>query len=531
LYAFSSLGQFFAVSLQPRGHPFFAVWILYFSILALKTSRSSWFILATGLFVFGLYVFLEIAPLAVLFVAVPIMNPRLLKWPVLPAVALLCLLVWGPYLSLQRNVDFIDLTRIVTQNAVMPGTPYWCAKPTAMEIAGTDELFDFQPLLHGSFRYDPTRPPAPEFKGILHEFVLHRIPILVKSLFWNLFPRGGRGWGDWVAAGGLFALLMLGIRLLYQKSIGNDLGIWDFGGTRSLVLLISGVTVLLRLIMKSSQVRSVGASWPQLEFEIWDLQRTLFGSLIWFVPILLGSRLAPGRKDAAGIIHKDRGKQISAILILLALIAGYLTWASVAATESRRFWWLWPVEALIIAFTVTTLAQRLKLARLRAFLLVIPLVMTLANSEVITQLNSWYKLGWSGTEDPIIQLLGQMVQRDNLTADSAPTVSLSYDIAIQPLYIAASSVDRRYRPGMAYDVYLEHRYGIRNEVNCVDGFVLPSHYVIREDRPDSIRKGFIEFRALSNKENRYVLVSRIGNFSLLRLSEESRSTDNKRTQS
>jgi hypothetical protein len=218
-------------------------------------------------------------------------------------------------------------------------------------------------------------------------------------------------------------------------------------------------------------------------------------------------------------VVQNRGARAAAILILSAFLAGQIAWSLAAAEESRRFWWLWPLQSLAISFGAVAMSQALRRKRLAAVLIGIPLALSAAVPLIANRLIDWRRVGWAGNNDPLIQLLDETVDHDGREAGNggvAP-ISVSYDIPVSSFTLAANTIDSRYRPGMAYDVYLKHRYGVQPAVMSADSFSPESRYLIRQSRslPEGAT-GWIAFQHPDEELEGFVLVAQASNFSLWR---------------
>lgn len=136
LYAFSPIGLFFGSSLWPRGHPFFAVWFVMCVVRWAGERRPIYLASALLTLALGMYVFPELAPLALL---VPIVwylhRPPVAVTSVLAATAL-CGIVWFPYLRFEALRQFDDVTAILWRTDITPADyhRFWC-EPRLREIA------------------------------------------------------------------------------------------------------------------------------------------------------------------------------------------------------------------------------------------------------------------------------------------------------------------------------------------------------------------------------------------------------------
>ena len=130
LYALGifSLGLFFARSLWPRGHPFFYVWMVYWTAKWVEQRDAKY--LAAGLLTWavGMYVFMEIAPAFFIIPALwfcyrpPIGARRLI------IVGIVAVVVWFPYIRFEAGRDFADVKSQILRKRVLPANyeTSWC---------------------------------------------------------------------------------------------------------------------------------------------------------------------------------------------------------------------------------------------------------------------------------------------------------------------------------------------------------------------------------------------------------------------
>jgi hypothetical protein len=144
IFALSRLGF---IGLWPVGHPLFIVAPLYFLLLWIKR-RAAWaFAAVVAILAFGLYVDLAIIPfLFVLPVLWLIFRPPV-GWKSLLASAVFGLLVWFPYLRYESGHGFADLASLLLLRPVdtvwekNPATPVYCYTAQPGENDERDDLY------------------------------------------------------------------------------------------------------------------------------------------------------------------------------------------------------------------------------------------------------------------------------------------------------------------------------------------------------------------------------------------------------
>jgi hypothetical protein len=510
IYASSWTGMFFASSLWPRGHPCFVIWVFYCCLRAVETGKRYWILLAICIYLAGMYIFIEIAPAGIMIVGALVLNRTLITWRWIPVAALTALILWGPYLHYESNTHFADFRKAILRTSAIPN-PNGCTGPVTARKVESQDLVDFATL-------DLTYPPVPRFSSALRKVAAYRIPVIIKSLFWNTaYPASEGRWSPAIRSGGLFMLLLLGAALLYA-AIGRRGDSWT---ARGLVILIPAILVLAAVValgLKAVEIVLAAVSWNGFDRQLWDLRHQIFACVAWGALFWAGMWAVDAErfKSTMLALRNDRART-AGILLLAAFLAGQATWSLVAGTESRRFWWLWPLQSLLIAFGACVLADSIRWRQLRLAILALPLVLSLATPLVRTRINDWRRTSWGGDEDALIQMMDDVAQDAQTQGDAGgnKTVSVSYDTFVTAFIPAANSVDPRYRPGMGYDLYLKYKYGLEQEVTCADSFNPKSRYLIREDRKDA-GPDKIEFVHPQQDLAAYMQIAQAGKFSLWR---------------
>lgn len=134
-YALSGQGFFFARSLWPRAHPFFFVWLTYWT-LRWEKQRDGRFLAAAMLtWAIGLYMFLEIAPAMLIFPAIWLRCRPPINWRSLAIASAVILLIWLPYLRFEYGRNFADVrSQIFRQTlATDDERATWCDPSLPME--------------------------------------------------------------------------------------------------------------------------------------------------------------------------------------------------------------------------------------------------------------------------------------------------------------------------------------------------------------------------------------------------------------
>jgi hypothetical protein len=510
LYALSPIGLFFASSLWPRGHPFFVIWTLYFCCLAIQRSRPIWFVLASAVYLFGMYVYIEIAPLGIVFVAALTQNRKLVTWWTLPTIAIVAVLIWVPYLRFQSNVDFVDVGRILTANHTIPGEPNWCGEPLMVRTADTAEPVNFRNLNY-------TDPPRPREVSFLRGLLAYRLPATIRSMQ-NAKLGNGWGWGNdgWrspfkvMFTSGLASLLMLGAGLCFLAVFRLSLASKEAQWIRAHCFAVAWGLVLVLLTFTLMRAADAGVDWHGKDILY------VLGLIMCFILLGIAIRLVDPQRLSL-FMHPARSAHSRTVarLLLLSVLVGQITWSLAVPFEARHFIWLWPLECLCVAFALRACCQCIS-SRWVQVLLVCPVIAGLAFPAINQPLRDWYRDGWTGHQNPILKLLDHLVahRKGQGEVSERKSVSLSYDIVADQFNLAASSVDSRYSVGMAYDLYLKYKYSLQQELVCADSYSGESRYMIREDRTGGGERMGLELHPPSRNNGEYVLLNRADRFSL-----------------
>lgn len=504
LYAFSFIGLHFATSLWPRGHPVFVVWILYFSFIAVERSRPLWLLAAVVCYGFGTYVFVEIAPIAVVFLVALAARPSLLSWWFVALSLISVALMWWPYLQFQQAVSFIDVKRLASNNSIIPGLPDWCGEQPLIVVPASGQIVEFRSL-------DLRFPPPPKNLSHVGELFAYRLPAAVRSLFWNTHSDTRLGL---IRSSAFSLLLLLGVSVSGLRVVGRSDTGSDRRRLRIISLIIAGAAAFVIVTFKLANIFNGRFDWNTSDSMV------LFG-------LLAGSILTSLVLTAKPRHHSPwPSSQLSAapsrtvnVLLLSALIVGQLGWSFIAPAESRRFMWLWPIQCLLVAFAICELCRCLQWRWRSLIGLALLLVCGFAGPAVSSRVRDWHADGWGGRNEPVIHLIDLLAEHEQRLGrgQADGPLSVSYDLPGEPFLLAANSVDRRYTIGMGYDLYLKFKHSRRQALQCADSYNPTSRYVIREARTAreyEARLSPLSYHSARPDDNRYVLLGKEGDYAL-----------------
>jgi hypothetical protein len=164
------------------------------------------------------------------------------------------------------------------------------------------------------------------------------------------------------------------------------------------------------------------------------------------------------------------------LLVLTVFLAGQIMWGLLGGGEDRRFYWLWPMQCIIIASAVLWLCTKVQIPWPPVAVLLL-ILSAWDGGTALAHIRAWRLDSWSGHDDQITEQIDRIAR--NLPPGTHQT-SISYDAHMMPYFFWFNPVDPRYTVSMVYDQYLLHRYGVRNAVFCVDSYKSDADYVVRE---------------------------------------------------
>jgi len=473
LYGLSELGLHYAGSLWPRGHAFFYVWMIYWTARWTHCQEAKYLTAALVTWAVGMYVFLEIAPALCI---LPVMW-----WLHRPAVRLralavgigVSLVIWYPYLAFEAERGFMDLRSQVQQQPILPARyqQSWC---------------------------DPTLTRLRQWEGIsgVQESTSHnlerRLLLRGKALLWGLqynFERVAR-------VPGASLVLMLAVSSLAMLSLSpvsparppRPRRLWLT--PLALGLMLAGVLanefVLAGVLSADGHLAlSTGEN-----LRLWQVILGLSGLALFIQSRQQALRRdsRPRRTDMA--VESEPSASRTQVLVLGLLIPWGILLVLAEPNPyllggERRFWWLWPLEVIMLAAFVTHVLPRWGISRLIVRLTQIGLILiVLGNPLALSRSEDWLRTGWSGPDAPEIQTVDYIAEQLHGLGKSRAA------IGYQTLYMALPAlnffmaefniVDARYKVGADFDLLFTFRHHITNTNQCAEGISPDDEYRIVE---------------------------------------------------
>jgi hypothetical protein len=197
-----------------------------------------------------------------------------------------------------------------------------------------------------------------------------------------------------------------------------------------------------------------------------------------------GSMTAKSSLSHAVIALQEIGNKIETELFVLSLVVPWLTLLIVAELDNQgRFFWLWPLQAIVLAAFITEVITRWQVASAVLWLSQLLLIGTLLISPLKLHLERWVKDGWAGSDPEEIQVVDYV--GNQLRSEGTQRAAIGYQIFIYDFMAKYNILDRQYKVGAEFDFLFKHRHGIANTNQCAEGLSSADEYRIVQTRPKS----------------------------------------------
>jgi len=484
LFGLSDQGTFFASSLWPRGHPFFFVWMVYWLRRWITGESAGALAVALMFWAAGMYVFMEIAPAVLLIPVLWYVFRPPLRFVPLTVALIAAVSLWSPYLLYERTRDFRDLRALLARKPVYPtGFPEnyrqaWCNPGLSMT---SDRSSSEDTRVAGDAEGGSSR----------------------NSLLFRMADLGYGGLQKWHAI------------------VGN--AVWGMEGAfpprlpASVALLLGSVASLIALALSSVRARrwaapdrparqpalcnwfglallaiglTAGVLLPRLFSEDGALEPATRDALFWLqTDVLLVALLLLGFKHLGSWLKRLADAMAigpaseSTSLTFIALALG-VPWAGLLLiTEpgrAERFWWLWPLHAIVLAALALYVLKRLAfhpVIRYGATVLIL-LIVCVTESNV-DGLRSWSRDGWAGVDSDEMRAVEYLANRLREQREAR----IGYQISFLGWVPKLHSIDPRYKVGAEMDLLFNYRYGLVNATQCAEGTAPDDQFRIVEIDP------------------------------------------------
>lgn len=536
LYGLGAPAIFYAVSVWPRAHPAFLIWLLYWVdrwCLERERGALAWVLGIGGL---GCYWMLEFLPVWPALGVIWFLYRPPLDWKrgLLPG-ALLIGLIWSPYLFWQWERNWEDLRSLLTLEDLHPEL-----KRSPVEALGLGEdwvLIKERPEDWDRYFRESRWVDAGEkakkghwvederfgvcwvlfnrtrVEGQIGNFFKPRseprwyfqaersLRIWQKESGWEEEPHGVRLVDGWVPerqsrfqeTDRVAVVLLNNYGLMLLEPLQ---GYWLW------ILMLCGLT------LGAGWWRRLGEPWwlalivwvPAGTIWIWSVMGLLFwaGSLasyglLWglvvIIPLggLVWSRWMRGKGLGKGNLERAKVAPVLGLVLVLLLVPWTVNSLTVLGDGwsriGRRYMWLYLLQAILVAWAWREV-WRLWIGRrgwfgIGAGVLVF---VTVFNGRTLFE---WERSLWSVRDTEALSDVEIVSWISDYVAEKGggKAISLGYDIPFLQFKLHWNAVDARYKVGRDYDVLLRDRFGVENRFRGATGISRENELILVDKLP------------------------------------------------
>ena len=461
LYGLSQLGLHFAASLWPRGHPFFYVWMIYFTDRWVREKNPKHLAFALVTWAAGMYVFMEIAPALFILPAVWLLHRPPVRLRTLLFTGVVILAIWYPYLRFEAGRRFIDLRSQVQRKYILPENfkDAWCDSNATLEI-WTGQAY--RPFLN----FEPKAGETIEDNSVFKAWSRLLLPARgMTGLFLANFQRAAQ-----IPGVSLVLTLMVVSTMVFVSLSETSLqGIRRF--CRSRLKLIGWGLILCAVLGNEFFLASCLAPDRSLSESTRLPIRALQIILLLSGLALLIRKYEAVRRLFDRAVQNARSIESGTrprVLVISLLIPWLILVVIVDPSWAPRLFWLWPLQIIFLAASVTYVPKKLKIARPLIWMSQIVLGgLILANPFLANRLNSWIASGYAGRDADEIQAVDYI--GDQVRSQGRARAAIGYQIVTSAYMPSFHILDPQYKVGAQFDFYFRQRHGILNTDLCAEG--------------------------------------------------------------
>jgi hypothetical protein len=471
LYGFSELGLSIGSTLFHR-YPihFFFVWMVYCVGRWVGENNPRFLAAAIAVWAVGINVFMEMAPAILVIPVTWLLYRRSIRIAPLLMATALAAAVWYPYLRFERSRNFVDLRSQVFREVTGPTdfTHSWCDPSLVPQ--------DWITLPQESLLSNDRTSSRSRWTG-MRRWASERATVVAGSLLANfgrfLIPGAGAV---------LFLLSLLGLvaALLGTAKVNSDSeeapGVWG----RRLAWVASGLALLALSLNEVLLARFISADGVLATHTVWIIRVTqVLLVLVAFVLVVQRDLMA---RVVSYVYRRLSATAANTRVVAVSLAVPWLL-LFVVADADRRFWWMWPLQVIMLAAAVTYVPARLKAPRALVWAGSFGVCLIVAaNTMLLSRVQSWTHDGWAGRDAQEVQVADRV--NALVRARGGPNeTSIGYEIDTSRFMAAFNSIDSRYKVGADLDLLFKYRYGIINKDRCAEGFQASDTYRIVQIAP------------------------------------------------
>jgi hypothetical protein len=493
LYGLSRNGLFYAGSVYPIGHPFFYVWMIYLS-LQWWQRNNPWYLAAAMIaWSLGMYVDMVLAPAVFAFPAIWLVyRPRIRLTPLLLA-AVVTGAVWYPYLKFEHTRNYSDLKSLVGRQSAFPANykSSWCMPTLVVQKFGEPGVVLSAASVPATSQGDDTTQPS--VLRTLSASMTARIRMWSTTLREGLtFNFDQMTWTPRLAV----LLLLLGTATVVFAMLEGVLAtvsissIWSWlEWLPRLGWVILGIAVIFNEAVIARFLSVNGTLTRSTIVEIRVIQAGL---------LLAGFACVFGKRRFKELVRyvitkpdeRDRdGRRPHSAFFVLSLVVPWLVLILVVEQGGfNRYFWLWPLQVILMVAAVTYIPERLGWRRSVGFVGQVTIALTLLTHPwVVSPVRAWARSGWSGPETNDLRALDYIASQ--VHSEGRSTVAVGYQVFILQFMASMNVVDSRYKVGADLDLFLKYRHGIANVSQCAEGISPTDEYRIVQVARNEVEAG------------------------------------------
>jgi hypothetical protein len=205
------------------------------------------------------------------------------------------------------------------------------------------------------------------------------------------------------------------------------------------------------------------------------------GAGILLLLLVLGYLVAIGKPDSS--TRALDGTSKTQVLAICLLVPWLILLLVAEPGRSERFLWLWPLQVIVIAAAATHILSRLKLSPVAVLAVQILLVLVLISLSVLPKADSWIRNGWSGQDAMEVQVADYVAEQ--IRATGGDSAAVGYHVFIYPWMALYNIINRDYKVGVEFDLWLKFRHGVVNTDSCAEGVSPTDEYRVVQVIPEN----------------------------------------------
>jgi hypothetical protein len=192
------------------------------------------------------------------------------------------------------------------------------------------------------------------------------------------------------------------------------------------------------------------------------------------------------------------------LLVFSLLIPWAILLLLVEPNKTERILWLWPLQVVFLAASVTYLPTQLRapgwVARIGSIVLLVVLV---ANPLLLSRVEAWLSTGWSGPDAEEVRLIDYISAQ--VHSEGKNRAAIGYQTFIYAFMATFNVMNPRYKVGATFDLLFKSRNGVSNTNQCAEGISPDDEYRIVQIKPPETKEDARRYFKLSLGPNFYLL--------------------------